>query len=452
PLHMLFYSYFDFYKDKFGVLFVPLQLIQYAYLLTGIVMLSKGYTSQPRFNGNKARAVIFAIITLMPMFSNAYYILYKFDVFNWIFPFPVFDFTPVAASATLILFMIPALRFRFFDISYISYKRFFAQISQGIVFLNEKGKLYNANNSFYTMFGSKSGENSIEEFADSIRFGKQEDRAGFMDYIIEGHYGEEFEILMETGTTIKVSKKLMKKNKALLCFNDITAVAEAERELGKQNEELLEINKKLDNMAQKAKELAVAKTKAVIAQNMHDILGHSLTVVIGTAELAASDPDMTSATQKVSMIGELLSSGLSDLKNTLSGKETDWGQTSLTKAISNLKNQNIEVDFVYQGDTYELNSNQTEAVFRLCQEAVTNAIKHGRAKTIHIILRFKPEEVEVFAIDNGSGCSEIIRNHGLSGIETRISNLKGKVRFISDGENGFTIHASMPKIIRDQMI
>jgi len=445
PLHMGFYSYFNFYKDRFGFLFIPLQTIQYIYLIVGIVMLSKGYTHQLGFNGKKAWANLFAVITLIPLLTNVYYILFKFGIFPWIFPFPVFDFTPVAATIALILFMIPALKFRFFDISLISYGRFFAQISQGIVFLDEKNVLYNGNTAFHSMFGKASATTSLQGFAEALLFERAGDIRSFLDYIHSNDNTKDFEMLLENSLAFKVSKKTLKNKHKLLCFNDISAVAAAERELNNQNSELLEINQRLDTMAQKTRELAIAKTKANIAQNMHDILGHSLTVVIGTADLAAADTDMDTASQKVSRIGELLSSGLNDLKNTFIGNGTDWGQTSLTKAVSHLKNQNIELDFVCQGNSYELNSPQTEAIFRLCQEAVTNAIKHGKARIIHIILRYKPDEVEVFAIDNGSGCQNIIKNHGLLGIEERFDALFGKVRFVSDGEHGFTINAVIPK-------
>jgi signal transduction histidine kinase len=52
--------------------------------------------------------------------------------------------------------------------------------------------------------------------------------------------------------------------------------------------------------------------------------------------------------------------------------------------------------------------------------------------------------VEVFVIDNGTGCHHILKSYGLLGIEMRFEALGGKVHFGSDGEHGFTIHAKMP--------
>ena len=188
----------------------------------------------------------------------------------------------------------------------------------------------------------------------------------------------------------------------------------------------------------------MARTKMQMAQSVHDILGHSLTVVIGTAELAADD-NAELARDKLIQIDELLTSSLNDLKNAALGDENNWGKTSLTNAIEHLKNERIQVDIAVHGEVYELNSAQTEAVFRLCQEAVTNSIKHSKAKTIYIILRYMPQQLEVFAIDNGTGCGKIVKSYGLSGIEDRVLSLSGSVDFSSDGESGFIIHAVLPK-------
>ncbi|NLO38252.1 MAG: hypothetical protein GX115_02085 [Ruminiclostridium sp.] len=91
PLHMGFYSYFDFYRDKFGSLFLPVQAFQYLYLVVGILLLSRGFTHQPGFSGRKALARILASLVLLPLMLNLYYLLFKFTDLKWIFPFPVFD-------------------------------------------------------------------------------------------------------------------------------------------------------------------------------------------------------------------------------------------------------------------------------------------------------------------------------------------------------------------------
>ena len=142
---------------------------------------------------------------------------------------------------------------------------------------------------------------------------------------------------------------------------------------------------------------------------------------------------------------ELLTSSLNDIKNALHGNESAWNKNSLIHALEYLKNDKIQLEVQVQGTPYELNTLQTEAIYRLCQEAVTNAIKHGKASSIYTILRFQSQQLEVYTIDNGKGCSHITKSFGLNGIEERIQSLLGRVAFISDGEKGFTIHAVLPR-------
>ena len=442
PLHMSFYSYFDFYKDRFGPLFYPAQSVQYAYLLAGIIMLSRGFTKQPVFQGKRGFSIFFALITLIPLLANIYYILFKMEVFPWVFSLPVFDFTPIAGTAALILFMIPAVTFRFFDISPILYGKLFEILPQGIVFLNKKMTLYGGNSAFYTMFNIQARLISLNEFI--ARYLKLDAQDNALQSFLSFSQSSEAELVLENGTAYKIRKTTQKNGHTLLCFTDITVVTRNRALLSQHNAELSETNRRLDSMAEKARELSVAKAKAQMAQNVHDILGHSLTVVIGTAELAAGD-DIPAAKGKLAQIDELLTSSLNDLRSALTGEEYKWGQTSLTKALEHLKNESIALDITIHGTVYELNSGQTETVFRLCQEAVTNAIKHGKSKSIYIILRYKPSQLEVFAIDDGVGCAEIVKSYGLSGIEERVLAQSGSVDFGSDGENGFTVHAVLPK-------
>ncbi|MDF1616869.1 sensor histidine kinase [Petrocella sp. FN5] len=453
PLHMGFYSYFDFYRDRFGPFFYPIQIFQYLYIFIAIIYLSKNYTRQPGFFGRRIWGRFFALITLLPLFTNFYYILFKLDLMTWIFPFPVFDFTPISGSIAIVLFMIPALRFRFFDHSPISYYHIYSGLPQGIVFIHSsKEYMYGANPAFIQMFPDYTDANSLNTFYKNCIFQKKDKHKHLHAFLTDQKSMIPYSLELEPSIVYEVSKKNIGKKQFLICFKDISNLVSKQNALSNQKHQLTLTNHKLDTLAQKTKELAIAKAKSKIAQNMHDILGHSLTVVIGTAELAATDQHLEASHQKLMQISELLTNGLNDLKNTFINGESSWGTTSLTHAIHCLKNQKIQLDFLVQGQVYELDSPQTEAVFRLCQEAMTNAIKHGQAKNLHIVLRFEPAFIHLFIIDDGNGCTSIIKNYGLKGIEERFSSLGGHVNFGSDGVHGFNIHATLPKFYTDSMI
>ncbi|MBP7176921.1 MAG: hypothetical protein KBA53_12005 [Thermoclostridium sp.] len=446
PLHMGFYSYFDFYRDKFGPMFLPVQSFQYLYLVVGSLLLSRGFTHQPGLSGRKTLARILAVLVLLPLMLNLYYLLFKFTDLKWIFPFPVFDITPVAGSISLILFMLPALKYRFLEMSPVTHRHLFSGIPQGIVFINGKGRLFSGNKAFQGMFAEKRVPATVDELSSWIDFTEPSDAPAFAEFITAGEEQAEFHpIRLKNGSFYKVVREKTRRTQMLLCFTDITSILRLGEQLEERSEELREANRKLEALAHYTREIAVTRAKTEIAQTVHDILGHSLTVVIGTAELAAHDTNPSTRLRRLEQIRELLTGSLTDLKNSIHGSGFDTRNTTLVKAIHSLKNSALRMEFVLQGKPYELRSRQTEAIFRLCQEAVTNSIRHGKAATLHIILRYFNDRVEVFAIDDGTGCEAITKSYGLTGIENRIAEIGGEVSFGSDAEKGFHIHAMVPR-------
>lgn len=443
PLHMSFYSYFDIYKDRFGLTFYVAQSFHYIYLIIGIYLLAHGFTKQSFFVGKKSLGNVFAIFVLLPLSANFYYILFKMNLSPWIFPFPVFDFSPIAASASLILFMFPAMKFRYFDMSPISLTKLFNIVPQGLIFMDKEHRFYGGNHTFYSMLHLHKKQTDFKGLIKDTKDLTNIDEELFLEFITDRKKSD-MEIVLTDGRYIKITKINIKNGHLLLTFHDVTEINKNHLLLLEQNDELEKANRLLDQMAKDTRELAITRTKAKIAQNVHDILGHSLTVVIGTAELAVGE-NAQQAKKKAVQIEELLTGSLNDLRNIFSGKEMQWGQTTLTKAIGFLKNESIHVDINIHGNAYELSGIQTEAIYRLCQEAITNSIRHGKSKAIHLILRYHPQNVEIYAVDNGMGCKNIKKNYGLTGIENRFIALCGSISFASDGESGFTIHGSLPR-------
>jgi signal transduction histidine kinase len=86
----------------------------------------------------------------------------------------------------------------------------------------------------------------------------------------------------------------------------------------------------------------------------------------------------------------------------------------------------------------------SKVIFRVCQEALTNSLRHGKAKNVNIILRSSGNKLSLFIFDDGCGCSQIKKGFGLSGMEQRVKDLGGTLVFGSDGESGFNIRMEIP--------
>lgn len=442
PLHMTFYSYFDIYRDSFGTTFYFAQSVHYLYLIAGIAMLTKGFTSQPIFNGKKSLGNVFAVFVLLPVMANFYYLFFKMDLFEWIFPFPVFDFSPIAASISLIFFAIPTLKYRFFDLSPLSQMKLFDSVTQGIVFIAQNHSILESNASFDTLFNLSASPVTVESFLNEVSCFSEKDREALYTFFTTDKMPL-LELTDELNRTL-VFDQVNRKHHKIIIVKDLSLLVDQKMRLSEQNHALEIVNKKLDQMARDSKALYVARNKSKLAQNIHDILGHSITVVLASAEVAATQPPEI-AKEKALQIEELMISSLNDLRNTFKKDSTTWNDSTLSKILHHLKNDSIDVEISIIGNVYETTGEQTEAVYRMCQEAITNAIKHGQASKLFIILKYTDQGLNVYTIDNGKGCSNITHNHGLQGIANRFHLLSGSVQFSSDGESGFSIHANIPK-------
>jgi signal transduction histidine kinase len=83
------------------------------------------------------------------------------------------------------------------------------------------------------------------------------------------------------------------------------------------------------------------------------------------------------------------------------------------------------------------------AIYRICQEAVTNTIKHSQAENIYIIIRNDDKKIDINIFDDGIGCNSLKRGNGLSGMEQRVRELSGSIKFTSVENEGFYIKANM---------
>ena len=89
-----------------------------------------------------------------------------------------------------------------------------------------------------------------------------------------------------------------------------------------------------------------------------------------------------------------------------------------------------------------LSQDEEDAVYRIVQESVTNAIRHGHATEIDVHLSCQERRMTIVVQDNGIGCAKIEQGFGLRHMRERLRLLGGSLRV--NGENGFRIEACIP--------
>lgn len=444
PLHMSFYSVFTYNRTRFGFFFLPSQIILYAYIIIGMILLVRR-SFEPSFH-RKKRIIsrIFASLAIAPLFINFYYITFKLTDIPWIFPFRPFDITPIAMALSITLFAIPAIKYNFLDISRLSYHHLYQHMNQGIILFNHHLQVLDMNQLAKETFPWLQTNEHLSILSNKL-FGRNQPHIEEALNTFMAQKGKNQPPLLTSHNQLFYKwriEALDDKTFALLVI-DISEIVNLQHELENLQENLDKIHQELLLLTEKEKALAMFRARAVISQNVHDIVGHSLTVVMGTLELALLEKTLEGIDETLAQGKELLLNSLSDLHHSLSNSACP-DIPNLLEAIMSLEGTALALDLNCHGKPFPLDSMKNHAIYRLCREAVTNTMKHSQATTIHIFLRYQPDQVEIYAIDNGGGCSSIQESLGLAGIRERITLLGGDVSFGTVPGSGFHIHAKLP--------
>ncbi len=234
-------------------------------------------------------------------------------------------------------------------------------------------------------------------------------------------------------------------------FSAAAAHAEAARaESQSLLKDLTKAHQKLKRYAAQAEELAVAEERNRLAREMHDTLGHRLTVTIVQLEGAERlmDKEPQRAKKMLGTVKEQMRAALKELRATLATlRKPLQADLSITHALKTL-GQNFqeatgtEVQLAFAHDLPTLPNSYRTGIYRVAQEALTNIQRHAQAKHIRISLLFnkKDKTIELSVQDDGIGIppNADTLGFGLRGIQERAVQLGGKARIEKRADVGGT--------------
>jgi two-component system sensor histidine kinase DesK len=188
-------------------------------------------------------------------------------------------------------------------------------------------------------------------------------------------------------------------------------------------QQLLVRNTQLVAAERENQRLAVSEERNRFARDLHDILGHSLTVITVKAELAKKLLDVDPARARVEMedLERLSRDALSDVRRAVEGYRELTLPGELARARMALQAAQIEADL--PNSTDEVPTEKREVFAWTIREGVTNVIRHSRATRCTIVLR--PDCLEIR--DDGVGPQPSATGHGLIGLRERVSEVSGTV-------------------------
>jgi signal transduction histidine kinase len=224
-------------------------------------------------------------------------------------------------------------------------------------------------------------------------------------------------------------------------------------EIGRQkNEKLLE---DLSATQHQLQDMAVAEERTRMAREMHDSLGHRLTVSIvqleGAQRLIPTDPDR--AARMIQAMRDEMKEALAELRSTVSAlRAPPAGDLPLDIALSTLsrtfqQNTGITTHFSVSPGFPGLPERHRLALYRAAQEALTNIQRHAMAHNAWMELIADNQKITLVMEDDGKGINQPPENgagSGLLGLGERAAELEGEVRLVERDGGGTQLIFSFP--------
>jgi signal transduction histidine kinase len=455
--------------NELGAYFWLHSFFAYFYSFLGMIVL---FISARKRKGHERKETILLIIALMIpllfslisdlgiMFLNKARLLGEFDI------------VPEGFTIALVIIAFITFKYKFLSIRTLALNKIVYNLNQGIIIVDNDNKVISFNKVFGDMFSyniKNKFKGNINYFVDILKELIENDtmNKGIIDKLIFSgfeSYRAEISIFNSNKRFYEVSIQPVMDNEKLvgriISFNDITRYKGIMDELNNKNLDLSKLNLELVNKneqllkyASTAEELAVTKERNRFSRDVHDTLGHTMTLLITQLKVIniLCDTEPIKVKEKINEVINVAKVGLNELRRSIAGltpgklSENNL-EEAILKLIADFEASGVKIDFVVTGISKNITLEYFQTLYRLCQEALTNSIRHGKAKHVDIVLNFMENKIKVFIKDDGCGCIEVKKGLGLSGMEQRVKNLNGNIEYGSDGENGFNIYVELPLI------
>jgi signal transduction histidine kinase len=201
---------------------------------------------------------------------------------------------------------------------------------------------------------------------------------------------------------------------------------------------------------------AVAEERARIARELHDVVGHSVSVMTvqasGVRRLLR--PDQEREREALLIVERTGREALAEMRRMVGVlRRPEEGpalapQPSLEhvdRLVEQAREAGLPVDLRVEGEATELPAGVDLTAYRLVQEGLTNALKHARATRAEVVVNYGDGQIEVTVLDDGTGVGNGDGGgHGLVGIRERVSVYGGELDAGPRPGGGYRLRAKLP--------
>ena len=202
--------------------------------------------------------------------------------------------------------------------------------------------------------------------------------------------------------------------------------------------------------------VAVAEERARIARELHDVVAHSVSVMVlqvGAVrhKLPAGLDEDRDALRHVEQTGR---AALGEMRRLLGAMRSEGdgvalapqpGVESLKSLLDEIGRAGLPVQLHVEGERFPLPRGIDLSAYRIVQEGLTNALKHADASRADVSLHYAPEELRIEVRDDGVGSSTSDgRGHGLVGVRERVKIFGGEMNSGPSPAGGFVLSTRLP--------
>jgi signal transduction histidine kinase len=212
---------------------------------------------------------------------------------------------------------------------------------------------------------------------------------------------------------------------------------------------------RLEHEREERTRAAIADERRRIARELHDVIAHTvsvMTVQAGAARLLLeAEPER--AVAPLLSIEETGRQALSEIRRMFGILREDEGEIAfgrqpgvgdLDALVEQARAAGLPVELRVEGQPVALSPGVDLAAYRVVQEALTNALKHGGPGHANVTVRFGRETLDVVITNDGRAATNGGGGHGLVGMRERVSLYGGKLETGAEPGGGYAVRARLP--------
>lgn len=242
----------------------------------------------------------------------------------------------------------------------------------------------------------------------------------------------------------------------------VSAVIQHYQRAREKTEQLYDLlrqsHEQLQEYTLQSEEWAATRERVRIARDIHDTVGHKLTALLVQMQLARKVNGSDSArSQQIYMeCEELIKDSLQEIRLSVRAiREEPAGDSSLHDSLEKLSAEftrftGVQTTLRIEGHPVILPRKLQLTTYRMVQESLTNAQKHGHARNVNVTLNYLKDGFSLSIRNDGLIPDELKPGFGLIGLQERAREWNGEVRYFLDPGQGFVVEGTIPYVTAEK--